>query len=736
MAYGDDVTEGLPYNLSNPGAARTFQMTGEAYDLSINGLPFYIFSTDETPYRRQTAPYRKEQIDQTREPGEQTLTGWWVRSQSSFHAGDGINYYDPAAGETVEYRYNDSKGVDVWTKGQVTLLNESTVEHITTGALQTNGKRNQSLRSIKWGTNEGVLLHDEYDVDKIDKDGNVTHFVDYTAAGAYKVYDICDDGVTAYWTALIDDSGTDRTAFYKKPLTGSSASTADVTEMFKTTSVIVNTAVIDYVKERIVACINNAVYELSPSASSLSTAVYTHPNTNHVFTSVTASGPAIYVAGYTGIQSTIMKFTLSTQGVMPTLTSAIISAELPVGEIVHKIFYYLGYMAIGTNKGIRIATVSDQDGSINYGPLIVETSQPCYDFAARDSYIWAATGVDGAPGLIRIDLSNEIETLRFAWANDVYYPSGSGHETTAVAFANDIDQLVYTTRGVTKGGTITNKAMTTGVATITTASAHGLVTGNTVWVQGVDTNFNSTTSAFTITSTTTNTITYTSASTATVSSTAVTAATALVNVPGNTYIENESTKLPTGYLTTGRIRYNTLESKLFKLLKLRLDNVDGGITAQSISPAGIEYNIGGFAEDDIISELSISYPAGAQEYLSFKFTLSRSVSDTSKGPILKGYQVKALPAIPRQRLIQYPLACYDNEKDKFGTISGYEGSAYDRLVGLEGVENIGDSIRIEDFRSQESYVGLIEEIQFINQTPPDKRFSGCGGILYVTIRTL
>jgi hypothetical protein len=736
MAYGDDVTEGLPYSLSNPGASRTFQMTGEAYDLSINGLPFYIFSTDETPYRRQTAPYRKEQVDQTREPGEQTLTGWWVRSQSSFHAGDGINYYDPAAGETVAYRYADSKGVDVWTKGEVTLLNESTPEHETSGALQTNGKRNQSLRSIKWETNEGVLLHDEYDVDKIDKDGNVTNFVDYAAAGAYKVFDICDDGVTAYWVTLIDDAGTDKTAFYKKPLTGSSASTADVTEMFKTSSVVVNNAVIDYVKERIVACVNNAVYELTPSATSLSTAVYTHPNTNHVFTSVTASGPAIYVAGYTGIQSTILKFTLSTAGIMPTLTSAIVSAELPVGEIVHKIFYYLGYMAIGTNKGIRIAAVSDQDGSVNYGPLIVETTQPCYDFAARDTYIWAATGIDGAPGLIRIDLSNEIETLRFAWANDVYYPSGSGHETTAVAFANGTDQLVYATRGVTKGGTITNKAMTTGVATITTASAHGLVTGNTVWVQGVDTNFNSTTSAFTITSTTTNTITYTSASTATVSSTAVSAATALVNVPGNTYIESESTKLPTGYLTTGRIRYNTLENKLFKLLTLRIDNVDGGITAKSISPAGIEYNIGGFAEDDIVSELSISYPPGAQEYLSFKFTLSRSATDTTKGCILKGYQVKALPAIPRQRLIQYPLACYDNEKDKFGTIAGYEGSAYDRLVSLESVENVGDSIRIEDFRSEESYVGLIEEIQFVNRTPPDKRFSGFGGVLYVTIRSL
>ena len=31
-------------------------------------------------------------------------------------------------------------------------------------------------------------------------------------------------------------------------------------------------------------------------------------------------------------------------------------------------------------KTVRIATVDDA-GSINYGPLIVETSQPVYDFA-------------------------------------------------------------------------------------------------------------------------------------------------------------------------------------------------------------------------------------------------------------------------------------------------------------------------------------------------------------------
>jgi hypothetical protein len=62
---------------------------------------------------------------------------------------------------------------------------------------------------------------------------------------------------------------------------------------------------------------------------------------------------------------------------MPTLTSAITAAELPVGETVFRIYYYLGYMAIGTSLGLRVAAVSDQDGSIAYGPLIFETDQTC-----------------------------------------------------------------------------------------------------------------------------------------------------------------------------------------------------------------------------------------------------------------------------------------------------------------------------------------------------------------------
>ena len=737
MAYGDDITEGIPYVLSNPVGAVNYSSTGEAYDIAIKGLPFFIASTDDTPYRRVTAAYRKQQIDQTREPGEQTLTGWWLRSQSSFHFGQGIKYFEPAQDESLRFQYTESKGVDVWEKGQATLIYDVDTSHITTGALKANGRPNQHLRSAKWtqsgNSYDGVLLHDEYDIDKVfplitasvtnkaltsnvatlttaaahgfatgfevtitgvdatfngtytitgvpttttftyaktasnvastavspagTATSEIEHFVDYISGTDYPVYAMCDDGVYVYWITKILDSGVDKTAMYKRPIDSSAAAT----QMWKDSSIVVTDACMEFTKERIVATINNKVFEISTTATALPTAVYTHPVNDFVFTSITSSGAAIYVAGYSGSQSNIQKFTLASNGTMPTLTSAITAAEMPSGELVYKIYYYLGYMLIGTTKGVRVAAVSD-DGSIAYGPLLFLSEQPVYDFAARDRYVWCATNVDGAPGTTRIDLGQPLGTLIFPYAWDTYYfPEDTtarvtGRYTTACAFINGTDRIAFCTNYKTTNGRV--------------------------------------------------------------------------------YIESASRLVYEGYLQTGFIRYNTLENKLFKIMDARFNSANGGLNIDSVAGDGQEYRIGTFAQEAEIPEININYPVGAQEFMGFKFTMTRSSSDNTKGPVFTGYQVKALPAVPRQRLIQYPLLCFDRESDKFGVMVGYEGRAYDRMGQLESVENAGDSIRVEDFRTGESFIGLIEEMDFINRTPTDKRFSGFGGILLVTIRTL
>ena len=738
--YGDDITEAIPYVLSNPQGSATYSANGEAYDVAINGLPFFINAGDDTPYRRVTAQYRKQQIDQTREPGEQTLTGWWLRSQSSFHFGQGIKYFEPAQDESLRFQYTESKGVNVWDKGQVTLINDVDISHVTTGTLKSNGRPNQHLRSAKWTQNgntyDGVILHDDGDIDKIfpiitasvtnkaltsnvatlttaDPHGfavgfevevtgvdatfngtytitavtsttfsyaktasdvastavspagtatsEIEHFVDYAGGGAYRVYAMCDDGVYVYWITLIDDSGTDRTAMYKRPIDSSTAAV----EMFKTSSVIVTDACMEFTKERIVATINNAVYEISTTASALPSAVYTHPVNDFSFTSITSSGAAIYVAGFSGSQSNVQKFTLQSTGAMPTLTSAITAAEMPSGELIYKIYYYLGYMLIGTTKGVRVAAVSD-DGSLAYGPLLFTSEQPVYDFAARDRYVWCATNVDGAPGTTRIDLGQPLGTLIFPYAWDTYYfPEDTsarvtGRYTTACAFINGTNRLAF----------CTNRTTTDGAVYIETDEDNG---GRLVYE---------------------------------------------------------------GYLQTGYVRYNTTENKIFKVLFPRFDSTNGGLNIRSVDSTGQEYSLGAFAQTGVIQEINISYPVGPQEYLGFKFTMTRSSTDNTKGPLFTGYQLKALPAVPRQRLIQYPLLCFDRESDKFGVMVGYEGRAYDRMQQLEAVENAGDTIRVEDFRTGESYLGLIEEMDFINRTPTDKRYSGFGGILVVTIRSV
>lgn len=648
-----DITEGrstrsIAVDLGIVSSSAVWENTDVSYDTAIGGLPFFYAISDSRPYVRQTAPFRKEQFDNGSEPGEQSLTGWWLRSQSSFHNGSGINFYDPSAGESVLYRFNDSKGVNIWTKGQVTLLRSMTQSHQTTGDIETNGRAFQQLRSIKWSTYEGVLLHDEYDVDKIDSNGNVTDFIDYNTGTDSKVYAICDDGTNAYW---ITNTSTKKTV-YKKALTGNS-STAN-TSMFDEIGTISN-AVMEYVKNRIVMAADNKVYEFAPSATAMPTAIYTNPNSSHVYTSVTSSGPAIYLAGYNGNQSAIEKYTLVTStGAMPTLTSAITAAELPTGEVCHAIKYYLGYMLIGTSKGIRVAAVSPEDGSLNYGPLIVETSQPVFTFATRDRFAWAATSVGGEPGVTRIDLGAEIETLRFAYANDVYYGGVSGKKTTACAFIGTTDRIALATNA------------------------------------------------------------------------------------GYCYLESASTLLTSGYLKTGNIRYNTLEPKNFRRIIGRGVFTYGSMSISTVTEDGTEYDHISYDSSIAVQEVSTTQPENAQEFVAFKFSLYRDGTTSSLGPTFKGYQAKATIATTRQRVLRFPIFCYDVETDRFNVVTGYEGRALDRLRALENAEANGDVLNWQDLTTAtgESRQVTIEQLSFTRLTPPDKRFSGFGGIIEVTLRTV
>ena len=637
MAYGDDITEGIPYVLSNPAGATSYSSTGEAYDVAFAGLPFFLAASDDTPYRRVTAQYRKQQIDQTREPGEQTLTGWWLRSQSSFHLGAGIKYFEPLQDESLRFQFTESKGVDIWTKGQASLLN-TTVRVLSTS-------NTPIIIGANDGTDDCLVVTDGTDLKKITMSNDTATSSTYTQAGTpATIYDLTTDGIR-YW--FINATHVHR---------GNIGGTTSDTEIYNATST--TSARIRYIKQRLIATINNKLYELSAthtSGGSLPSDHYTHPQSDWIWTTISEGPQAIYVGGYSRKNSSIYKITLDLANAnalgFPELSVPSVVVDLPEGEIINTFDTYLGtYAVLCTNKGVRVGVLGNE-GDVSYGPLLFEAE--CTDVVFRDKFAYVSTKQNTESGLVRIDLSQPVvpNSLIFAYAWDVY---ASGETVTAgtTAFLGGTDRVGFS------------------------------VPGDGVW------------------------------------------------------LESYGVKVASGYLQTGYIRYNTLEPKIYKLLFPRFISTNGGLSLQSVDSTGTTYNIGTYSQGETVTEGGIPYPASAQEYLGFKFTFTRSTADTTLGPIFNGYQIKSLPAIPRQRLIQYPVFCYDHETDKFGVEVGYEGSAWDRMQQLEAVENLGDTLVVQDFRTGESFIGLIEEMDFINRTPTDKRFSGFGGTLLVTIRSV
>ncbi|NBR25488.1 MAG: hypothetical protein EBU08_17275 [Micrococcales bacterium] len=212
--------------------------------------------------------------------------------------------------------------------------------------------------------------------------------------------------------------------------------------------------------------------------------------------------------------------------------------------------------------------------------------------------------------------------------------------------------------------------------------------------------------------------------------------TAYSGTSGYVYMEDDTTLRTTGYLTTGNIRYGTLEPKNFKRLLARGNYTFGSMTLETVDADGNEYDHISYDSSVSPVEVTTSNPATAQEYVAYKFIMYRDGTDSTKGPVFKGYQAKATIATPRQRLIGHFVYCFDEETDKNNSRTGYSGRAYDRILALEAIEESGDIVTWQDLNTGDSRQVQIEGINLVNTTPPDKNSTGFGGILEIVVRTV
>jgi hypothetical protein len=405
-----DITETIPTLISGRVGSSVYVKKGVLADIAIAELPFRMAISDQTPYQRETADFRRQQIDTSAEPGEQTLAQWWVRDQESWHRGAGINYYEPGSNDGVtKYRYAESVGVDVWTEGQATLLHSSPQLVAASGgqAVSATPARVSGTDVVFAIVGTTLFRHDG------------TTKTDYTGtAGTEPV--IAGSKVLTGSTAGIlvgDTTGTSLAALW--------TSTGAVVKPY-------------WVKSRIIASKGPALYDLTLAGGALGSAtpLYTHPDANWTWTGIAEAPEAILASGYSNGYGFIYRFGLTDAGtgLSPTLGGPSQVADFPPGEEVYAIRSYLStYLAIGTSRGVRIG-VLDSNGTLQYGPLIIETTQPVRSFGARDSFIYAGieADIDGNSGCARIDLGEQLADLRYPWAYDAN--SQTTGQVTSVAF--------------------------------------------------------------------------------------------------------------------------------------------------------------------------------------------------------------------------------------------------------------------------------------------------------------
>jgi len=431
---GFDITQRVVSYLGIvAGASSSWSNSDFNYDYAVAGIPFLSAANDKSnfiaaPYARSFVPMRKDQVDQQPQPGENSLSGWWLRSQANWTGGAGIKYFEPVSDERIMRSFRDSLGVDCWTAGQLSLLNAVTASAAYTGRVWLIQTGAADVYAVRGGSTP-----------VIDRSGATT------ALTAQTTLALTDDGVSFYRLSAV--------GMYKGTIASGGESA-----YFTTTQPTCTTGTLAWVKSRLMAALDNKVYELTPATTgALPTATYTHPLSGWVWSSICEGPAAIYAAGYAGNKSAIYKFALDSTmsgGGLPVLSQAVVAAELPAGERIHHITTYLGrYMAVSTSRGVRVAVI-DGNGDLSYGPLIW-TDAACYTAIGDDRFFYVGTTLSSGPGLIRIDLSDPDQDGRFPYATDLQSAlAGSGYADNVVMLGRT-SRKVFSTWDAADGYVVT-----------------------------------------------------------------------------------------------------------------------------------------------------------------------------------------------------------------------------------------------------------------------------------------
>lgn len=689
-----DIVRRIPWELtSRTAGGANYQLTDDSFDVALGGVPFLLGTSDQRPYIREIEDSRKDMFDNFSEPGEYSLTDWWLRSQQDWGGGQGLVYQDPNVDSRFNLRFKTSTGINPWTPGQISLLpapnlvnqntNSSSALSVTRGY-----KRSTNGRDAAWVFGAGVMKTFEpgFATDiTVDYDSGTGDVIVQSFTSSGETYYVATK--TAIWTGVDVGAGT-------KLWTFADPSPGETGAVF-----------VEWTKGRLMMGYANKIYELVPPVGAPphalpATPVFTHLNPSWRWRSMCDGPNAIYVAGNDGTSSAIYKIQLDTDGAVPTLVSGgTITATFPPGELVTALYSYLGtFVGISTTMGFRVGEI-DSNGDIQYGPLLWNKPSQEINGYDRFFYVRVPDGIILDPdlqdsknppsdqvtdGLYRVDLGQRLQdqesgAIRYAYSTDIY----SSH------LVEDAGGDYYSPM---RAFTILSNKFILAV----TGDESGIPT--TQWVDYWPTEFE------------------------------------FNRLGGDDY-----DLLEDGWIQTGRVRYNTLEPKLFRYFSVRSPApLLGDLDVDVVDEAGnaVRYVTYTSAMPPDVGDIPLTGLDIPKTYVSLRFTLHRNETDLFSGAVMLGWQLKALPAPIRQRLFTLTFLCFDNEMDKTGQTMGYDGYALDRINAIEAMARDSRAILLQDLYNDIASQVIIKQYQFVQLAPPGPVTANYGGYLTVQLRTV
>lgn len=736
---------------------------GEGYDFAIGGLGFRLAISDKRPYERATAQFRKEQFDAGERVGDQSLVGYWTRGQLSFHEGAGQKFADQVGG-TDDARYWDSTGVNPFVKGEASLypswVNASStappmsylaahgitdqavagladgkvyIGPIGGGTLNTYAPVGQ-VTSLSAGGGVAYCGQGDKRISRVGDTLPVAHFNDFTNGvgnfvGLY--------GATVATASTSPDGTNGAYLDITWPVSGSGEA-----NVYLSASLVEGRTYTQVARVWLEPGTGGRV-AFGGFARAGGSPTITTEGTWHTVAWTFVHGA--HVPGFTNLnpetvtrKMRVDNFTIY-EGATSDYQTGVPSSVLYT--------HALNVSGVHYAKG-RILMV-DEDGAWHQlspnptGALPIATTASDKVFTMKTSKNWCVTET---PGPVLLAAGNQIMALKQSDSNGLFPTLTAPILVATLPMGEDVLEMstylgfvgILTTRGFRLAVLSDNGTVTYGprVIDFTTTPVRTTIArkGDSFIVAGDGSLYEVNLGVQIGDALEFGWAKLPSPYTGSEGSYGVTnCGGTLVAWGGTSLRQQSSTPAASGHLQTGFHRFGTLENKKFQTVHVRGAGTGGTIGVSKVTSNGTVvplYTLDLSQQESADITLRADAPA---ERLALRFDLKPS---GNLNPSLMGYQLRALPAPARQRIIRVPLVLQDVERRGTTRAKGRKNSAYERLVALEALESGGGTVAFQDFRTGESGQCYIEQVAHEGDTPPGRQGDGYGGVVVLTLRKL